>query len=48
MPEGERFYYRHKKKVADGTRCDEEKDDVCVDGGCLVIMMDSRPTFFSN
>ena len=25
-----------KKKVIDGTRCDDEKDDVCVDGECLV------------
>ena len=36
MPRGERFYYRHKLKVVDGTRCDDEKLDVCVDGQCLV------------
>jgi len=36
MPKGERFYYRHKSKVIDGTRCDEEKLDICVDGQCLV------------
>lgn len=36
MPRGERFYYRFKVKVDDGTRCDEEKLDVCVDGKCLV------------
>lgn len=36
MPKGERFYYRHRNKVIDGTKCDEEKLDVCVDGKCLV------------
>nr|CAD7458623.1 unnamed protein product [Timema tahoe] len=36
MPRGERFYYRHKRKVVDGTRCDDEKLDICVDGQCLV------------
>lgn len=36
MPRGERFYYRHRNKVVDGTKCDEEKLDVCVDGKCLV------------
>ncbi|KAG8262319.1 hypothetical protein J6590_054750 [Homalodisca vitripennis] len=40
MPRGERFYYRHKNKVADGTRCDEEKLDVCVDGKCLPVGCD--------
>ncbi|XP_054258197.1 papilin isoform X2 [Macrosteles quadrilineatus] len=40
MPRGERFYYRHKDKVADGTRCDEEKLDVCVDGKCLPVGCD--------
>ena len=37
MPKGERFYYRHRRKVIDGTRCDEDATDVCVDGHCLVI-----------
>jgi len=37
MPKGERFYYRHRNKVIDGTTCDEEKLDVCVDGKCSVI-----------
>nr|CAD7263671.1 unnamed protein product [Timema shepardi] len=37
MPRGERFYYRHKRKVVDGTRCDDEKLDICVDGQCLVF-----------
>lgn len=36
MPRGERFYYRHKVKVIDGTRCNDETDDVCVDGQCQV------------
>lgn len=39
MPKGERFYYRHRNKVIDGTKCDEEKLDVCVDGKCLVIIL---------
>lgn len=34
MPIGERFYYRHKNKVIDGTRCNDESFDVCVDGKC--------------
>lgn len=36
MPRGERFYYRHKAKVIDGTRCNDESNDVCVDGQCQV------------
>lgn len=36
MPVNERFYYQHKKKVIDGTRCDDEKQDICVNGKCLV------------
>ncbi len=36
MPVGERFYYRHKAKVIDGTRCNDESFDVCVDGTCQV------------
>ncbi|KAK2706695.1 hypothetical protein QYM36_014662 [Artemia franciscana] len=35
MPRGERFYYRHRSRVIDGTPCDDEKDDICVDGNCL-------------
>lgn len=41
MPKGERFYYRHRNKVIDGTKCDEEKLDVCVDGKCLVIILNN-------
>ncbi|RZF40156.1 hypothetical protein LSTR_LSTR010108 [Laodelphax striatellus] len=40
MPKGERFYYRHRDKVADGTRCEDEKLDVCVDGKCLAVGCD--------
>lgn len=36
MPRGERFYYRHKAKVTDGTRCNDHSVDVCVDGQCQV------------
>lgn len=36
MPKGERFYHTHKAKVIDGTRCNDESLDVCVDGQCQV------------
>ncbi|CRL07350.1 CLUMA_CG020329, isoform A [Clunio marinus] len=37
MPRGERFYYRHKSKVIDGTRCNDHSVDVCVDGQCQPV-----------
>lgn len=40
MPRGERFYYRHKSKVIDGTRCNDESLDVCVDGKCQPVGCD--------
>ncbi|XP_058116992.1 papilin [Anopheles ziemanni] len=40
MPVGERFYYRHRAKVTDGTRCNEESFDVCVDGSCQPVGCD--------
>ncbi|XP_061503190.1 papilin isoform X3 [Anopheles gambiae] len=40
MPVGERFYYRHRAKVADGTRCNDESFDVCVDGTCQSVGCD--------
>ncbi|XP_053682403.1 papilin [Sabethes cyaneus] len=40
MPIGERFYYRHKAKVTDGTRCNDERFDVCVDGTCQAVGCD--------
>lgn len=36
MPRGERFFYRHKVAVIDGTPCESEKNDVCVKGKCMV------------
>ena len=36
MPKGERFFVRFSKKIKDGTRCDEESMDACVDGKCEV------------
>ena len=36
MPRGERFYHRQKKQVIDGTLCDDERPDICVNGKCLV------------
>ncbi|ODM97201.1 Papilin [Orchesella cincta] len=38
MPQGERFYYRHKKKVIDGTSC--AQDSICVNGNCLSVGCD--------
>ncbi|XP_035782943.1 papilin-like isoform X2 [Anopheles albimanus] len=40
MPFGERFYYRHRSKVIDGTRCNDESFDVCVDGTCQPVGCD--------
>lgn len=38
MPKGERFYYRHKAKVIDGTPYNDETLDVCVNGERQVIL----------
>ncbi|XP_020811199.1 papilin isoform X5 [Drosophila serrata] len=40
MPKGERFYYRQKEKVVDGTRCNDKDLDVCVDGQCMPVGCD--------
>ncbi|XP_054726012.1 papilin isoform X2 [Anastrepha obliqua] len=40
MPVGERFYYRQKAKVIDGTRCNDRDLDVCVDGECQPVGCD--------
>ncbi|XP_065171313.1 papilin-like isoform X3 [Atheta coriaria] len=40
MPRGERFYYRHKLHVVDGTPCNNEKLDVCVEGKCQPVGCD--------
>ncbi|XP_049281702.1 papilin isoform X3 [Anopheles funestus] len=40
MPVGERFYYTHRAKVTDGTRCNDESFDVCVDGTCQPVGCD--------
>ncbi|XP_052743989.1 papilin isoform X2 [Bicyclus anynana] len=40
MPHGERFYYRQQPKVVDGTRCNDESFDVCVDGVCQPVGCD--------
>lgn len=39
MPRGERFYYRQSPKVVDGTRCNDESFDVCVNGVCQVLIL---------
>ncbi|RLU15132.1 hypothetical protein DMN91_013019 [Ooceraea biroi] len=40
MPRGERFFYRHKVAVVDGTPCESEKNDVCVKGTCMHVGCD--------
>ncbi|XP_078591705.1 papilin-like isoform X1 [Branchiostoma floridae x Branchiostoma japonicum] len=40
MPKGENFYYRHEQKVVDGTKCDLDSLDVCVDGICKGVGCD--------
>ncbi|XP_044011690.1 papilin isoform X3 [Aphidius gifuensis] len=40
MPKGERFFYRHKLTVIDGTPCEIEKNDVCVEGKCMSVGCD--------
>ncbi|XP_014217269.1 papilin isoform X2 [Copidosoma floridanum] len=40
MPKGERFFYRHKESVTDGTLCNIEKNDVCVEGKCMPVGCD--------
>ncbi|KAL1512853.1 hypothetical protein ABEB36_002368 [Hypothenemus hampei] len=40
MPKGQRFYYRHAEKVVDGTRCNDENLDVCVNGQCKPVGCD--------
>ncbi|CAH1111392.1 unnamed protein product, partial [Psylliodes chrysocephalus] len=40
MPKGERFYYRHADAVVDGTRCNDEAFDVCVNGTCQPVGCD--------
>ncbi|XP_072747679.1 papilin isoform X3 [Anoplolepis gracilipes] len=40
MPRGERFFYRHKIAVVDGTPCESEKNDVCVRGKCMHVGCD--------
>ncbi|XP_043274071.1 papilin [Venturia canescens] len=39
-PKGERFFYRHKLSVVDGTPCDLERNDVCVEGKCMPVGCD--------
>ncbi|XP_060520392.1 papilin isoform X2 [Cylas formicarius] len=40
MPRGQRFYYRHAPVVIDGTRCDDQTLDVCVNGKCQPVGCD--------
>ncbi|XP_048510814.1 papilin isoform X3 [Athalia rosae] len=40
MPRGERFFYRHKLSVTDGTPCTNEQNDVCVEGKCRPVGCD--------
>ena len=36
MPKNENFYVTFAKKVTDGTRCNDESLDVCINGTCTV------------
>lgn len=40
MPKGQNIFYRHARRVVDGTRCHPEGLDVCVDGICLPVGCD--------
>ncbi|XP_043651988.1 papilin isoform X5 [Drosophila teissieri] len=40
MPKGERFYFRQREKVVDGTRCNDKDLDVCVNGECMPVGCD--------
>ncbi|XP_065332270.1 papilin isoform X3 [Cloeon dipterum] len=40
MPRGERFFNGFAKKVVDGTRCNDETLDVCVEGTCMPVGCD--------
>ncbi|XP_023166272.2 papilin isoform X2 [Drosophila hydei] len=40
MPKGERFYYRQREMVVDGTRCNDKDLDVCVNGQCMPVGCD--------
>ena len=37
LTKGQNFYYRLASKVIDGTACNQDSMDVCVDGVCQVI-----------
>ncbi|XP_037073511.1 papilin-like [Pollicipes pollicipes] len=39
-PQGERFYYRQRRKVTDGTSCGEDGLGICVDGQCRRVGCD--------
>ncbi|CAH0689994.1 unnamed protein product [Spodoptera exigua] len=39
-PRDERFYFRHKPQVVDGTRCNDDSFDVCVNGVCKHVGCD--------
>ena len=38
---GSTAYYQLAKKVIDGTPCSHDKDDICVQGRCLVSWLSS-------
>ncbi len=39
MPRNEVFFYKLKNQVIDGTLCDNEKTDICVNGKCVVSII---------
>ena len=40
--EGDTFYYRHAVQVVDGTKCNEDGRDICVEGRCQVGLLVDR------
>ncbi|XP_076032052.1 proteoglycan-like sulfated glycoprotein papilin isoform X2 [Oratosquilla oratoria] len=42
QPIGEEFYFRHKLTVTDGTRCNNDTMDICVDGKCMPVGCDRK------
>uniref|UniRef100_A0A915C8V4 Papilin n=1 Tax=Parascaris univalens TaxID=6257 RepID=A0A915C8V4_PARUN len=41
-PDNANFYYKWADKVIDGTTCDSNKDNICVEGVCLPVGCDKK------
>ena len=42
------FFFQMNDKVIDGTRCDDESEDVCINGKCQVGVLSHNATAFTN